>query len=124
MVTLARAHTGLDVVQSTFLDFSSSESFDGIWACACLLHVAREELPRTLTHLCGLLRPRGLLYISFKYGEQERFDGERYFHDLTPESLTTLIDELPNVKRERVWLTESVQSPEHGWVNAWLRGRV
>lgn len=48
--------------------------FDGIWASASLPCLAETELAPVLTHLAGLLRPRGPLYCSFPLDEQQLED--------------------------------------------------
>jgi SAM-dependent methyltransferase len=43
--------------------------FDGVWASACLLHVAREDLPTVLAKLAEATRPGGALGMSLKEGD-------------------------------------------------------
>jgi 2-polyprenyl-3-methyl-5-hydroxy-6-metoxy-1,4-benzoquinol methylase len=45
--------------------------YDGVWASACLLHVAREDLPTVLANLAGATRPGGALAMSLKEGDGE-----------------------------------------------------
>jgi 2-polyprenyl-3-methyl-5-hydroxy-6-metoxy-1,4-benzoquinol methylase len=121
MVRAARELTGLEVVQCTFREFSSEWPFDGIWACASLLHVPRGELAGTLEHLIGLLRPAGVLFASLKFGNEERMDGERYFNDVTPESLAAVVTRLHGAEIEEIWVTDGIQDPGVRWVNALVR---
>ena len=82
---IASQRTGIAVRQQRFEELTGQELYDGIWACASLLHVSRDELPDVLQRLYRLLKPCGVIYASFKYGDEERFRGERYFCDLTEE---------------------------------------
>ncbi len=50
---------GEPVEVATFENFRSDSEYNGIWACASLLHV-----PQNASHL----QPGGILYMSFKYG--------------------------------------------------------
>ncbi len=43
--------------------------YDGVWASACLLHVAREDLPTVLSNLADATRPGGALAMSLKEGD-------------------------------------------------------
>lgn len=52
------------------LDFSPS-SFDGIWACASLLHLHRAEVPQVLENFFRLLKPSGVLFVMVKEGSGE-----------------------------------------------------
>jgi 2-polyprenyl-3-methyl-5-hydroxy-6-metoxy-1,4-benzoquinol methylase len=47
--------------------------YDGVWASACLLHVAREDLPTVLGRLAGAVRPGGVLGMSLKEGDGEEW---------------------------------------------------
>lgn len=60
----------------------ATESFDGAWTCASLLHLPREEAPGVLAEIRRILKPGGVLYLSLKEGEGEYWDdrkGERFF---------------------------------------------
>ncbi len=43
--------------------------YDGIWAGASLLHVARESLPTVLARLAAVTRPGGTLHMTLKEGD-------------------------------------------------------
>lgn len=48
-----------------------ADAFDGVWACASLLHLAKAELPAVLSAVHAILRPAGALFVSLKEGEGE-----------------------------------------------------
>ena len=84
---LAEDFTGQPVICSTFQEFRPGETYDGIWACASLLHLPKEEIIRVIERLSPFLREGGVFYMSFKYGS---FSGERngrYFTDLTEQDM-------------------------------------
>jgi len=82
LAALARAHTGLPVEVMTFEQVAWREAFDGVWACASLLHVARAGLPAAVGRLRDALVPGGALWMSFKYGTEERTVAGRTFTDM------------------------------------------
>lgn len=45
--------------------------YDAVWASACLLHVAREDLPAVLRRLAEVTRRGGVLHVSLKEGDGE-----------------------------------------------------
>jgi 2-polyprenyl-3-methyl-5-hydroxy-6-metoxy-1,4-benzoquinol methylase len=47
--------------------------YDGVWANATLLHVAREDLPTVLRNLAAATRPGGVLAMSLKEGDGEEW---------------------------------------------------
>ncbi len=123
--------TGKRAVLSTFLEFQTEEKFDGIWACASLLHLHRDEIPIVLSHLAEMLDKPNVMYLSFKYGD---FAGERngrYFTDLTEESFSAIIDEanaLEATRRcgtytvDKIFMTEDVRPGRNTqWLNAFVR---
>jgi SAM-dependent methyltransferase len=48
-------------------------SYDGVWASACLLHVARADLPVVLRRLADVTREGGALAMSLKEGDGEEW---------------------------------------------------
>jgi SAM-dependent methyltransferase len=53
-----------DMRQLTF----HANCFAGVWACASLLHLGRDELIPALSGICNVLVPSGALFMSLKYG--------------------------------------------------------
>ena len=45
--------------------------YDGVWSCACLFHVAREDLVTVLGRLAKATRSGGRIHASFKEGDGE-----------------------------------------------------
>ena len=43
--------------------------YDGVWSCACLFHVAREDLVAVLDRLAKATRSGGRIHASFKEGD-------------------------------------------------------
>ena len=119
MCRMARQYTELPVIQMTFQEMMWHGAFDGIWACASLLHVPREELPEILRHFVHALRPNGVLYGSFKYGSDERIVDGRRFTDMTEADLEPLF-QLIGFNSVEYWTTNDVRPgrTEERWLNA------
>ena len=79
---IASKRTGIPIRCQRFEELDDENIYDGIWACASLLHVPKEALPDVLLRLHRLLLPRGILYASFRYGAGDRIKDGRYFHDM------------------------------------------
>ena len=86
----ATEYLGQEVQCRRFEDVTEENCYDGIWASASLLHVAKKNLPDVLTRLKRALKAGGILYASFKYGETEKMRGERSFSDFTEEQAKQL----------------------------------
>ena len=122
MVRYAKAHTGLPVLHKQFEDLNFDRTFDGIFACASLLHVKKQDLPDLLTKLHGALNPGGVLYMSFKHGDFEGERNGRYFTDLTEAGLAALLAQVPFIAID-TWRTSDIR-PGRGseeWLNAVVR---
>jgi SAM-dependent methyltransferase len=91
MVGLAKAHTGLDVMHLSFAEMAWDEVFDGVWACASLLHLPAADLPGAVSRIRRALKLGGVAFVSFKLGVDERFANGRWFTDLQPDSLAALL---------------------------------
>ena len=75
-----------------FEEMNFSQEFDGIWACASLLHVEKDKLSDVLKRVFLSLKENGILYASFKYGTEEREKDGRYFVDLNEVSVRELLE--------------------------------
>ena len=67
---------------ATFCEYQSDIPFDGIWACASLLHVSSREMTKTLQHLSDMLKIDGCMFVSFKIGRSQQIRNGRFFHDM------------------------------------------
>lgn len=123
MVDAASKLASVPVHQMTFEDMKFDKTFDGIWACASLLHVPRLHLSEVLRSLASFLKPTGVLYASFKYGEEEREKDGRYFNDLNEKMLAEYLEEIPDLSALEVWIT-SDRRPDRSaerWLNCLIR---
>lgn len=75
-----------------FEEMNFSQEFDGVWACASLLHVEKDKLSDVLKRVFMSLKENGILYASFKYGTEEREKDGRYFVDLNEVSVRKLLE--------------------------------
>ncbi|MEA1051868.1 class I SAM-dependent methyltransferase [Lamprobacter modestohalophilus] len=123
LAKLAEAHCGLPVVIRRFQDIDWHARFDGIWACASLLHVPMMDLPDVLARLARALRSGGVLYASFKYGRGERERGGRRFTDLDEARLAELLQQVPELELIETWVTADRRPgrEDERWLNALLR---
>ncbi|EMJ7623499.1 class I SAM-dependent methyltransferase [Enterobacter hormaechei] len=125
MVELARQHTGLPVQLMTFSEIDGKAQYDGIWCCASLLHVPSSGLPAVMQRLADALKPGGVWYVSFKYGNGERVQGERRFTDLNEMELRRLLNNMTEIDIFSQWITKD-NRPDRDelWLNAILKKKI
>lgn len=115
---MATAYIGQQVQHLQFQNITFENEFDGIWACATLLHVPSHELTDVLKKLKRALKPTGILYASFKYGNFEGERNGRYFTDLTEEKANKLLAAC-GFKDKKMWITTDVREGrgDEKWLN-------
>lgn len=119
LATLASSYVGKEVSVRTFEDITELNMYDGIWACASLLHVPLEKMVSTISRLWASLKKGGVFYCSFKLGFGEREHNGRIFTDTNESQLCTWISQLSNVKETTLWRTIDARvEKKHIWVNA------
>ena len=99
------------------LDFV--QEFDGVWACASLLHVKKSDIPQVMQKVSTALKPGGVLYASFKYGSRERICNGRFFNDYTEKDLDALLTAESQLSLLEYLITEDVRTDRAGekWLN-------
>lgn len=120
---IASANTGIEVKQCLFEEFEADEMYDGIWACASILHLTKEKLRRVVPKMVRAVKDGGALYVSFKYGE---FEGERHgrhFTDFTEESFREFLKGIDGVEIVDLWVAGDVRPgrEDEQWLNVILR---
>lgn len=114
---LASAFTGISVKCCTFEELDINEVYDGIWACASLLHVDKNDFPEALNHLYRALKPGGVIYASLKYGSGERISDGKYYLDVTPETLEEYLKTAGFIKEELFVTGDVREQVDDRWVN-------
>lgn len=75
-----------------FDELEFQDEFDGVWACASLLHVEADKLDDVMKKVWSSLKEEGILYASFKYGTEEREKDGRYFVDMDELKVRELLE--------------------------------
>ena len=96
--------------------------FDGIWTCASLLHVPRQDTKTVWSILLRAMKPGAVWYMSFKEGLQEQIRNGRLFNDQTESSVRVTAGLFSEILIIDVWSTADVRPGRHAetWVNALL----
>ena len=122
LCALAEAYTGIPVRRMLFSELDERDAYDGIWACASILHVPSAELPDIFRRMVTALKHGGILYVSFKYGTFEGERNGRYFTDFTEETFSAFLKDFPELTVKEVWISSDVRPGREAerWLNAVL----
>lgn len=123
MCRVARKIPGIDVRNMAIQELNDVEKYDGIWACASLLHLSEYDLNPVIEILVTALRRGAILYASWKTGEGERYDEYgRYFFDCTEERISNLFSNCADVEILKCWTTcDTMSRLNQEWTNIIVR---
>lgn len=119
---IASNNIGQPVIHSTFQDYHPKQKFDGIWACASLLHLKHTDIQDVIARLANDLKENGCFYASFKYGDYTGLRNGRYFTDFTEKSFSELVENIQNITIEKTKITSDVRPgrDQEKWLNVFM----
>lgn len=121
MCRIACQNTSINVRNIRFQDLDNISEFDGIWACASLLHLSIEEIIEVSKLIHKALKDEGVFYSSFKYGTFQGIRDERYYTDLSEDTFSSIILQQGLFTLEKQWKTQDVRN---GNTTIWLNSIV
>ena len=122
----ASTYTGIQVKHMLFQDLNEADCYDGIWACSSILHLSKDELRIVINKMSRALKPNGIIYTSFKYGNFEGERNGRFFTDFTLDVFEDFISDVKDIVIEEYWITRDVRPgrEEEKWLNLILRKKT
>lgn len=118
LVKKATKFTGIQVKHQSFYNLSEVAVYDGIWACASLLHCERHRLTEVLEKMLRALKSEGVIYMSFKYGDLDREKDGREFTDLNEQQAQELLAQFDQVSFVQQWITvDKRPDRQEEWLN-------
>jgi len=123
---LASANIGQPVICSTFQEYTPTEKFDGIWACASLLHLDEEEMKNVILKLNQYLNSSGYWYISLKCENFEGIRNGRFFKSMTKDTFIEFIKQFPDLTLKELCISTDVRPGRENeqWINALLQKKL
>lgn len=108
---------GLNVELCDFHNLPYIEMFDGIWACASLLH--SNDLPLAFNNLNKALKVGGHIYLSMKNGNGTNVENGRFYQYIDEEKLKELCKN-SNLSILEIYNSEDLLKRNNGWINVIL----
>ena len=120
---LASGYTGVLVRQMLFQDLDCTDTYDGIWACASILHLPIQELADIFHRMITALHKEGILYVSFKLGNFRGEPNGWYVTDFDETSFREFADQFPGLTIRDLRITADVRPDreEEQWLNIILQ---
>lgn len=112
-----------EIVCANIQSYQPEERFDGIWACASLIHLTEKELLWFFEHIGQYLKEDGVLYLSGKNGilTGETADG-RFFLEFTEALMERILAGNKQMTLEQIWYTTDAGGRKgFRWLNAIFR---
>ena len=106
---------GLDVQLADLHNLTFNQEFDGIWACASLLH--SNDLPCAFRNIAKALKVGGHIYLSMKFGSGTSVENGRFFHYIDEQKLRQLC-ELSQLYIVEIYKSDDLLNRNNGWLNA------
>jgi SAM-dependent methyltransferase len=105
----------------SFSEIGYKEEFDGVWACACLMHIPQSKAKEAVTRLTSALKPGGVMFISVKEGEGPgRADAQgRFFDYYDDDTIDVLFNHDDRLVLQESWKS-NLQAPDMNGGTNWL----
>ena len=122
MVKLSSALTGQSTIHLRIEDIDYQNKFNGIWACASLLHIEKISTEKVLISLGNALKKNGVLYASYKYGANTSILEGRYYNNFDESSFGAVIGNIEKLGIVNQWTTDDLRPSRENekWLNVLL----
>lgn len=122
LAQLASNHIRQEVIHATFKDIPiilPEGSVDAVWCMASLLHLPELEIKQALIDFEKSLKPEGVFFAAFKYGNEELVDkNNRFFSNLNEKTATELFQSTNLYNPIEINFTgDALKRQETQWIN-------
>lgn len=126
IAALASSYLGQAVQLSTAQGLTDRGIYDGVWACASLLHIPKAKMQTVMKKVVDALKPGGILYLSLKEGATERWDKRgRFLSDYSVKEISELLVKISALQEIDIFTSESMlRGKPQVWINVFGRKRV
>ncbi|NLJ95620.1 MAG: class I SAM-dependent methyltransferase [Clostridiales bacterium] len=116
---LVNKKIGIKPLNCRIQDWKPNIRYDGIWACASLLHLKSDEFETFIRNLQIYLNIHGVLFASVKNGIPTGVcDDGRYYQNYTEASIKNIIDKNPALSLKELWYSQdSFDRDDFRWMN-------
>ncbi len=118
MVNLCRQYPFSYCLHMSFDMIEYIEEFDGIWACASLIHLSPKDFKESLSRLANATKQGGVLYFSLKKGTGKTNNGGKTTYHYNINDINQIMVEELMFEIVDVWENEGKKKSESAsWTN-------
>lgn len=122
MVKLSSEYIGQPTLHLSFEEMEFENEFDGIWCNASLLHVPSNQIMDVFQKIKMALKPEGIWFLSFLKGTTEDFNGERFYHYVTEDTLASHIEKTGSLEILEIGVEKSQEANRKDlWVHCLVK---
>ena len=123
MVKLSSKLINQKTIHRKIEDIDFKDKFDGIWACASLLHINKNATVDVYNKLLSALKIDGILYASYKYGTNAMVKEGRYFNNYDENSFSEMMKNIQSLEQIEFWTTLDLRQEGNNqkWLNILLK---
>ncbi len=100
-------------------EINFENQFNGIWACASLLHLDNQQLNKALEKIIISAKNTCIFYSSFKYGDSEIIVDGRYFNNMNKAKFNMLFNR-KEFKIIEIKMTKDKLNRGNQWFNSYI----
>ena len=106
-----------------FNELNEENQYDGIFASASIMHLEYDKLVEVFPKMIRALKDNGVIYVSYKYGDQDGYLGKRYYTYMNEERFAKFLENYPEleVEEEGIFGNEHPGQMDFRWLFAVLR---
>src|SRR5574344_1378393 len=125
MCKIASTYINQEVYNITFDELNTNKKYNGIWACATLLHINKSEFINTLNKLYSILVDDGILYISLKNGDNNEIVDNKFYQYYTKDELDKIFaDNNFRIKEYFIATSSTNKDEDRYWHNYILKKQI
>jgi SAM-dependent methyltransferase len=123
MVKLSSKLTNQNTSLLNIEDIAFKDQFEGIWACASLLHIDESKTTDVYHKLRDAMKMNGFCYASYKYGNGTEVREGRYYSHYDEDSFQKMFENIKGLEIVELWDTLDLKEDgnDEKWLNILLR---
>ena len=118
MVKLSSKLTNQNTSLLKIEDIAFKDQFEGIWACASLLHIDESKTTDVYHKLRDAMKMNGCCYSSYKYGNGTEVREGRYYSHYDEDSFQKMFENIEGLEIVELW--DTLDLKEDGNDEKWL----